>query len=1162
MMNFEETLQQVVQLLKQRGRISYRAIKRQFELDDEFLEDIKIELIKGQRLAVDEDGEVLVWTDAGAASDDAAQNPTKRSGQVSPESPSSTSAATRTPSAERRQLTVLFCDLVGSTALSGKIGPEEFSEVIHAYHATCDQIIRHFEGYTARYLGDGLLVYFGYPQAHEEDAQRAVHAALAILPAMGNLNTRLQTEYGLQLSVRIGIHTGLVIVGAIGGSDHHLVDMALGETLNIAARIQSAAKPDTVVVSESTHRLIHGYFSFEDLGLHELKGVANPLPLHQVIKASGARNRLDAAGAASLTSFVGRETELAILSERWELSKQGLGQFVLIGGEPGIGKSRLAKACHQMTTNDDSIMLEFRCSAYSINSPYFPIIDHLQKHLQFGSEESPAAKLDKIERFLDDLDMPKDESVLLLASLLGVPISDSYPPLKQTPERIKQQIELLLISWFLESAKRQPVLSIWEDLHWADPSTLELLGQILTHAARVRFFALMTHRPEFRHPWQNNSNLSQLFLNRFSGAQVLSMVKQLTGGMTLPAVVLEQVRSKTDGVPLFVEEVTRLLLESGNFQEKDGRYEIDGAQPHLTVPATLQDSLMARLDRMTSARVLAQQGAVIGREFSYELIQAVSGLQDEILNQELQRLVDAELLYVEGLPPLTRYVFKHALLQDVAYESLLKSDRQHYHQRIAQALMSRFPDALETHPEHLAHHYTEAGLGEQAVQCWLRAGERAIASSAHTEAIRDLNKGLIVLKTLPETREHIAQEVTFQVRLGTPLAATKGYCAKEVEHAYNRARVLCEQLGDMHQRFHALYGLWRLHMMRAEYVIAKNQGEELLKLYDLLQDTSFRVAANRALAATSFYLGEFTKAHKHVETVVGPESNLPSTNDLIQDIYDVVDPRVSCLSYKSWVSWMLGFPEQALRESERAIALARSLDHPFSIALALSFAAWLNQFLNNVEQTRIHAEAALALAVEHGFQFWVGWEEIMLGWVSAQQSDDENAIRMMRTGLDNWRATGSNLGVAYFLTLLAEAYKHQGQLSMALEVLGEAQAFSDQTEEHWWQAEQYRLQGEMLLLRGDNKQEAEKCFLQGLELARSQQARSLELRAAVSLARLSQTTGAEHKARQLLEPIYRAFTEGFDHEDLREAKSLLDNLGVSQTEYYGITAKQSPGYAD
>jgi len=1146
MTDFEEILDKVVELLRQRGRISYRALKRQFDLDDDFIEDLKIELIRGRRLAADEDGVVLVWADGNGPVDGAKPGTDVDSGTVAPAPPTGATGAAEQSYAERRQLTVLFCDLVGSTSLSGEIDPEEYSELIHAYQSTCNQVIQNIEGYAARYLGDGLLVYFGYPAAREDDAQRAVLAALNIILAMAKLNARLETEQGRRLSVRVGIHTGLTVVGAIGGSDSLLDDMALGETLNIAARIQGVAQPDTVVVSAATHKLVQGYFAFDDLGPHPLKGVANPLQLYRVLGQSGARSRLDAAGVVGLTSFVGRDSELALLLERWEVCKSARGQCVLIGGEPGIGKSRLVRTFHEKIGNDGMTAIEFRCSAYGTNSPYFPIIDHLEKHLEFGNQENAQTRLDKIEGFVNDWSVPREEAVPLMAALLGVPVLERYPPLKQTAERIKQQTEALLTSWLLESAKRQPILTVWEDLHWADPSTLGLLSQIFQHAERARFFALMTHRPEFRHPWKNSSNLSQLFINRFGEAHVKSMVKQLTGGMDLPVAMLEQVRTRTDGVPLFVEEVTKHLLESGHFQEKDGRYELASPLPALAVPATLQDSLMARLDKMSSAKMLAQQGAAIGREFSYELIRAVSGLNDATLQQELNRLVDAELLYIEGLPPRMRYLFKHAMVQDVAYGSLLRTDRQQYHQRIAHALKSGFPDTVEVHPEILAHHYTEAGLGEQAIQCWLKAGESAIGRSAHIEAIGHLSKGLQLLETLPESDTHRSWEVAFQMQLGAPLSATKGYCASEVEHAYSRALVLCEEIGDIPQRFRALYGLCRLHTLRAEYVTAQSQGEELLKLYGLLQNPSFRIASNRALAATSFYMGKFTRSQEHVQAAVGPDSILPEGNTLIQDVYDVVDARVTCLSYGSWTSWMLGYPARARAMSEQAITLARALDHPFSIALALSFAAWLNQFLGDTERTRAHAESALALSVEQGFQFWIGWDEIMVGWARTRQSCDQDAIRMMREGLDHWRATGSNLGVAYFLSLLAEAYWSNGQRDQALGLLTEAQEFCERTEERWWQAELFRLQGELFWLQGDPV-EAERFLLQGIELARRQQAKSLELRLASSLARLWQGCGAAAKARELLRPVFDSFTEGRDDGDLRDARKILGELGAPET---------------
>ena len=631
-MTFEEVLTQALAMLQRQGRVSYRALKRQFGLDDEYLEDLKVEIIEIHQLAVDQDGTMLVWTgDAGAPPEPgppSTQIATLRERQdeqaahIQPPP-----AEPRPPDAERRQLTVMFCDLVDSTALSGQLDPEDLREVVRAYQATCTAVIQHFDGSIAQYLGDGLLVYFGYPQAHEDDAQRAVRAALGIIEAMGTLNTRLELDKSIRLAVRLGIHTGLVVVGEMGGSGRQ-EQLALGETPNVAARIQGLAAPDTVAISEATSRLIQGYFACHDLGPHILRGLAAPVQLYRVLGESGVQSRLEVVSARGLTPLVGRGSEVTLLLERWEQVKDGAGQVVLLSGEAGIGKSRLVQALKDQMAQEPHTRVEYRCSPYHQHSALAPIIAHIERVLAWERDTVPHEKLS---------------------------------------------------------------------------------------------------------------------LSRLPRPQAARLVHGVTGGKPLPTEILAQIVAKTDGIPLFVEELTKTVLESGLLQEIEGAYELAGPLPPLAIPTTLQDSLMARLDRLAPVKAVAQLGATIGRQFGYELLQAVSPLDDTALQQHLRQLVEAELLYQRGVPPQATYLFKHALIQDAAYQSLLKSTRQQYHQRIAQLLAERFPATAETQPELLAHHYTEAGLAEQAIPYWQQAGQRAIQRSANLAAINHLTKGLDVL---------------------------------------------------------------------------------------------------------------------------------------------------------------------------------------------------------------------------------------------------------------------------------------------------------------------------------------------------------------------------------------------------------------------------------
>jgi class 3 adenylate cyclase len=709
-MTFEEILDQAIAMLQRRGRLTYGTLKRQFQLDDAALEDLKNELIEGQRLAVDERGNVLVWTGG-------TEGPPTSTPPVPPPAPQelppsrgeTTPAAPSRPAAERRQLTVLFCDLVDSTALSSQLDPEEYREVVRAYQDTCAKVIARFEGHIAQYLGDGLLVYFGYPRAHEDDAQRAVRAGLGMVEAVGQLNTRLAQEREVHLVVRLGIHTGLVVVGDVGGGTRQ-EQLALGETPNIAARLQGIAAPNTLVISAATFQLLGGFFACQPLGTPLLKGLAQPLAVYRVLYESMARSRLEAAGSAALTMLVGREQEIGLLQERWAQVKEGIGQVVLLSGEAGIGKSRLVQVLQEQVAAEPRAWLTpCQCSPYHQNTALYPWIELLERvALRFEREESPSQKLRKLEGFLVQYGLPLAEVVPLFATLLSLPLPAEYAPLTMSPEQQKQQTLHALLTILLRIAAQQPVLFVMEDLHWVDPSTLELLTLLVDQGPTARILALLTFRPDFSPPWTGRSHCTQVAVHRLPRQQAVEVIRQVAHGKALPPEVIAQIVAKTDGVPLFVEELTKMVLESGLLQERDDRYELTGPLPPLAIPTTLHDSLMARLDRLTTVKSLAQLGATLGREFSYALLHAVAPWDEGTVQRGLHQLVDAEFLFQRGLPPQATYLFKHALIQDAAYQSLLKSTRQQYHQRIAQVLEERFPETAETQPEWLAHHYTQA----------------------------------------------------------------------------------------------------------------------------------------------------------------------------------------------------------------------------------------------------------------------------------------------------------------------------------------------------------------------------------------------------------------------------------------------------------------------
>jgi class 3 adenylate cyclase/predicted ATPase len=1149
-MDFYAVLDHVVALLQQRGRVTYNALKLQFSLDDEQLVVLKDELLYAHPQVVEDAGRGLRWTgDMPATRAPAPPIPQPISQPDQPRQGAAPLPTPRPPEAERRQLTVLFCDLADSTRLARQLDPEDLREVVLAYQATGVEVIQRFDGYIAQYLGDGLLVYFGYPQAHEDDAQRAVRTGLGILDAMGTLNTRLAQAKGIRLAVRIGIHTGPVVVGTMGSGDRH-EQLALGETPNLAARLQGLAAPDTVAISDTTHRLVQGYFTCDDFGLHSLKGVETPTQVYRVVGESAAQSRLDVAEAIGLTPLVGREHEVGLLQGRWAQSKDGLGQVVLLSGEAGIGKSRLVRVLAERVAREGAPQLTLRCSPYHTNSAFYPVIEHLQRLLQWHHDESPTARLAALEQALQRVGLLLAEVVPLLAALLGVPVPEErYAPLALSPQRQKQKTQEALVAWLLAEAAQQPVLAVWEDLHWADPSTLELLELLLDHVPTASLLLVLTARPEFRLPWAPRSYVTPLTLTRLTRHQSEAMVLQVTEGKPLPAEVLAQVVAKTDGIPLFVEELVKTILEAGLVQEDAGLYVLTGPLPPLAIPTTLQDALMARLDRLATVKDVAQLGAVLGREFSYELIQAVAPVDETTLQYGLAQLVDAELLYQRGRLPHATYLFKHALIQEAAYQSLLKSTRQLYHQRIAQVLATQFAEIVETQPELLAHHCTEAGLTEQAVGYWQQAGRQAAQRSAHVEAIAHLNTGLALLRALPDTPGRAQHELVLQTLLGPELIVSKSFAALEVAQAYTRARELCQQVGDTPQLFPVLRGLWVFYLSRAELRVARELGEQLLSLAQRAPTPALFLEAHRTVGETLYWLGALTPARQSLEQGVSLYD--PQQHRSHAFLYGE-DPGVACLSYAALTLWSQGYPDQALTSMHTALTLAQEHTHRFSLARALALGTMLHQCRREGQLGQERAEAAITLSTEQGFPHWLALGTFQRGWALAVQGQGAEGIAQMHQGLATRRAAGAELGRPLMLALLAEAYGGLGQAEEGLALLAEALAVVNNSRERHWKAELYRLKGELLLEQAGTRRqangsrqpwgEAEACFHHALAVARRQQAKSLELRAAMSLARLWQQQGKRAEACELLAPVYDWFTEGFDTADLQDAKALLAAL--------------------
>jgi class 3 adenylate cyclase/predicted ATPase len=1038
--------------------------------------------------------------------------------------------------AERRQLTIMCCDLVGSSELAVRLDPEDLRQVIGAYHTCIKEIIARYQGTIARYMGDGVLAYFGYPQAHEDDAEQATRAGLALVEAVAGV----QTDIGTELHVRVGIATGTVVVGDLIGEDAAREEAVVGETPNLAARLQAQAEPDTVLIAGTTRSLLGELFEYRMLGKVPVKGSGDPVPVWQVTGTSAVDSRFEALHGTNLTPLVGREPEIALLLERWERAKEGDGQVVLLSGEPGIGKSRIVQELRGRLSDELYTRVSHYCSPYHTSSPLYPVIALLERAAGFDRTDTADAKLDKLEALLAPSATDVQEATRLLAAVLAIPADHRYPPLALTPQRQKQRTLELLVEQLAGLAGQRPVLAVYEDAHWIDPSTFELLGLVIQRVQRLPALVLITFRPEFVPPWTSHAHVTRLSLSRLTRRHGSDIALRVTGGRVLPAEVLEQIVSRTDGVPLFIEELTKAVVESGLLQDAGGRLELTGPLPPRAIPTTLYDSLMARLDRFAPVKEVAQIGAVFGREFSYQLLAAVIDIPAAQLDQALGQLVASELVFQRGTPPEAMYSFKHALVQDTAYQSLLRSKRHQLHAKIARMMEERFPEIAEARPELLAHHFTEAGLASQAIVYRQRAGERDLERSAYAEAISQLKQGLELLEALPDRPERVRQELSLRLALGSALTATRGYADPEVGDAYLQARELCRELGEAPpQLFPALHGLYRFYHVRGQLQAAREPGEQLLKMAVSVQDSGLFVEAHRALGVPLFWLGDVTRALENLEQ--GARLYRAQKHRSHATMFGT-DPGVVCLSYGALALWHVGHPEQAYNRSCEALALARNLSHHHSLALALVFAAWLHQFRREPQAAREHAEAAIAICSEQGFPLFMSMGTILRGWALGQEGRGEKGVAQMRRGLADLRATGAGLWQPTFLSLIAEADGRIGQARRGLEVLGEAMAIVDRNDERFYEAELHRLKGELLLSTPADPSGAERCFRIALEIAGRQRAKSLELRAACSLARLCAREGRRSEAHDLVAPIYGSFSEGFGMPDHQEAKALLDQL--------------------
>ena len=1038
---------------------------------------------------------------------------------------------------DRRQLTVMFVDLVGSTALSTRLELEVLRALITRYQSVVAAEVARYEGHVARFMGDGVLVYFGYPAAHEDSAERAVRAALAVRAAVGR-----ETVAGERLEVRVGVATGPVVVGDLIGEGAAQEEAVIGETPNLAARFQALAAPCSIVVGAATRDLLGSLFELEALGEHRLKGFAKPVTCWRVVGERAVASRFEAVRGGKLSRFVGRDQELSLLEERWARACDGEGQIVLLTGQAGIGKSRLIHALRQRLADMRHARLSYQCSPHHVSSALHPFIAQLERGAGFAAEERAEAKRAKLEvllrRATDDVAL----ALPLIGSLLSLPARDGDPEIEADPRRRKQRTFEALLGQFTALAAKEPVLLIFEDAHWADPTSLELLDQLVNHVQDARVLAVVAARPEFRPAWASRSHVTLLALNRLGRRQGAEIVGDVAAGKALPGPVVDQIVARTDGVPLFVEELTKAVLESGLLEDAGDRFLLTGDLAQLPIPSTLQDSLMSRLDRSTPMKEVAQIGAAIGREFSHRLLAKVSPLNEDGLDHVLDELVRTDLVFRRGSPPDAIYSFKHALVRDTAYSSLLRAKRQAIHERIATALAAEYAESAKAEPELLAHHYTEAGLADRAIPYWQEAGRRAAERVADVEARAHLQQALKLLKELPETSARDEQEVETLILLGPVLMNTEGSTSTKVRDTYLRARDLCDRVGERTQRFPVIWGLWAYSIYAAEITSALGLARELLELAESLGNQDFLLQAHHAAWTCQNWLGDHSAGVAHADKGLA--------------LYDVRrhrahaftyaghDPGVCAAVQSAWALWFLGHPHQAKKRIEWALQLAPAVAHSFSTATALAIASLVHLLRREANSGLEFADELIRFCDVHGLPLWRANGQVLRGWALSEMGRAAEVVDDLRSAIRQRQAAGGvRARVPLYLAALGQALAQVGEATEARSVIDEAVGEMEKSGERWF--ESFISWAEGRVCEAHPQQDlgrAAVCYARACEIARRQDAKSMELRAATSLAELWAQDGRQHEAHAMLAPVYGWFTEGFDTPDLKDAAALLARL--------------------
>ncbi len=1044
---------------------------------------------------------------------------------------------------ERRQVTVMFCDLVESTALSRRIDPEDLREIIRSYQKACGSVIERYGGYVGRYLGDGILAYFGYPQAHEDDAERAVRAALDVVEATQGLNSPVLRALELHPAVRVGIATGRVLAGDVIGGGASQERAVVGETPNLAARMQALAEPNTVLVAPGTHALVGSLFQCEDLGAHPLKGFADPVRAWRVLHSKRAWTRFEAVHGQALTPLIGRRRELRLLLERWERTKGGDGGVVLLSGEAGVGKSRLTETFLEQVAGDHPTRFRYQCSPYHTNTALYPFIHHLERAARFERDDDPSTRLSKLEALLNEPPERLARIAPLFAALLSVPTADRYPPLELTPQQLRARIFGAMIEQVERYAANHLVLLVFEDAHWGDPTSRELMERVVAKTRGAQVMAIITCRSgQFTPPWKDEPHVAALELRPLSRRLTAAMVARIIGDQALPAAVVDQIVARTDGIPLFVEELTRAVLGSDARLVPAGGEPAPGASPAFDIPSSLQDSLMARLDQLARSKEIVQICAVIGREFSHDELAAVCARSDEELAGALEALVQSGLVRrTRGAAPGQKhYVFKHVLLQEAAYESLLKARRQDLHARIADVLEAHFPERAQAEPELLARHLTRARLPGRAVGYWTRAAHQALARSANTEAIAHADRGLELVAGLPQARERHASELELHVVRAAAYRAHKSFGSEEVIRDFSAARALCERLDDAVKAMDVFRGLYACHYVRGDWGQAGRLGREVMQLAERYQDPHYLCLARYMLGAMMFWQGDFPGARDALEESAALyDAEAHSTMTLASQL----DLRAAVLNHLAWSLWILGYPRQALRTTEQVLDAAQRLGQPFNLALSLFWTCVVRSCCGLLTPGDRYFLALEDTCEEHGFAYLGACADVLKAQLLVGSGQPGAGLALLRRTFATFEAERAGLGRPWASSVWVGACQALGAVDEGRAVLSSAFGAVQAHGERHWEAELHRLDGELLALgAGSDPEPVRGAFERSLAVARAQGARALELRAAISQARWMQDGAERAGAAQTLDGVYRTFTEGFDTADLRAARELLETL--------------------